>query len=160
MIVDEGNLNLNIEPSPSLSGQCRLRLPSSRNLSRDKHQSGSLRVRSSCSISYPSMSLSFLQSTLEPLTSFRSSGLNTNLSRSISFTWLHEERNEIPLLTDVDQAPILKTSQPSEVDGWAFFLSSSNPHTFLSKDSPRLVLDLSTESLFSCFLNNEQTSNH
>ena len=46
-------------------------------------------------------SLSFLQSALEPLASFGSS-LNTNLSRSISLTWLDNEGNDIPLLTDVD----------------------------------------------------------
>ena len=83
-------------------GNARLRLPSQGNLSLDEHQSGSLRVRSFCFLIFL---LSFLlfQSTLEPLASFgTSSSLNTNLSRTISFTWMNEEENEIPLRTDLD----------------------------------------------------------
>ena len=85
-------------------GNARLRLPSTGNLSLDQQQPGSLRVRSSFNRLFHIICLSlslFLQSTVEPLPLF-GSALNTNLSRSISLTWMNQQGNELRFRTDLD----------------------------------------------------------
>ena len=59
-----------------------------------------------------------------------------------------------------DRAPILNSSQP-QIDGWTIFFPSSKTHLSLPlSEVSSLVADLSNESLFTSFLDNEQTSNH
>ena len=140
-------------------GSARVHLPSQGNLclNEQEQQSGLFRVHSFSSFLIISFSLCY--PTLEPLPSFGSS-LDTNLSRSISLTWMDDEGNEIPLQTDLahpfeilhwsflqcfstmrpvnenficrfDRAPILNISQ-AQINGWMVFSPKSNKHTHVA----------------------------
>ena len=63
------------------------------------------------------------------------------LNINLSFTFIYR----------FDRAPVLNASRP-EIDGWAIFSPSSNTH--FSR------LDLSNESVYTYFLDNDQTSTH